>query len=90
MSKECEELVLNINNNSHILKAVFVYDLNRNFIASLGEANPRAACGPQGGKYDGVMVAQRALKISHCTIKNCAKIGGTYKGYIFSYERLID
>jgi hypothetical protein len=74
MSKECEELVLNINNNSHILKAVFVYDLNRNFI----------------GKYDGVMIAQRALKISHCTIKNCAKIGGTYKGYTFSYERLID
>jgi hypothetical protein len=73
-SKECEELVLNINNNSHILKAVFVYDLNRNFI----------------GKYDGVMVAQRALKISHSTIKNYAKIGGTYKGYIFSYERLID
>jgi hypothetical protein len=36
------------------------------------------------------MVAQRALKISHSTIKNYAKIGGTYKGYIFSYERLID
>ena len=59
-------------------------------IEILSLRGPRAACGPQGGKYDGVMVAQRALKISHCTIKNCAKIGGTYKGYIFSYERLID
>jgi group I intron endonuclease len=71
--KECEQLVLSINNNSHIKKAVFVYDTNRNFLA----------------KYDGVMEAQRALKISHSTIKNYAKIGGVYKGYIFSYERLV-
>lgn len=72
-SKECEQLVLSINNNSHIKKAVFIYDTNRNFIA----------------KYDGVMEAQKALKISHSTIKNYAKIGGVYKGYIFSYERLV-
>lgn len=71
--KECEELVLNMNNNSHIKKAVFVYDINRNFF----------------GKYEGVMKAQRALNISHSTIKNYAKIGGGYKGYIFSYERLV-
>jgi len=63
-----------MNNNSHIRKAVFVYDLNRNFI----------------GKYEGVMDAQRALKISHCIIKNSAKIDGVYKGYVFSYERLRD
>ena len=62
-----------MNNNSHIKKAVFVYDINRNFI----------------GKYEGVMKAQRALNISHSTIKNYAKIGGGYKGYIFSYERLV-
>jgi len=73
-SKECEELLLNINNNSHILKAVFVYDLNRKLV----------------GKYDGVMATRRALNISHTTIKNCAKVGGTYNGYIFSYERLRD
>lgn len=72
-SKECEQLVLSINNNSHIKKAVFVYDTNRSFLA----------------KYDGVMEAQRALKISHSTIKNYAKIGGAYKGYIFSYDRLV-
>lgn len=73
-SFECEELLLNINNNCHILKAVFVYDLNRNLI----------------GKYDGVLAAQRTLKISHSTIKKYAKIGGVYNDYIFSYERLID
>jgi len=42
------------------------------------------------GKYDGVMAAQRSLNIGHCTIKKYANIGGEYKGYIFSYERLID
>lgn len=35
------------------------------------------------------MEAQRALNISHCQIKNYAKIGGGNKGYIFSYERLV-
>lgn len=73
-SKECEQLVVEINKSSHIKKAIFVYDTAKNFI----------------GKYDGVMDAQRALKISHLTIKNCAKIGGVYKEYIFSYVRLID
>ena len=73
-SKESDELILNINNKSHIRKAVFVYDMNKNFVA----------------KYDGVMEAQRALGISHCTIKNYAKVNGIYKGYIFRYERLND
>jgi len=73
-SKECEGLVLNMNNNSHIRKAVFLYDINRKFL----------------GKFEGVMDAQRALKISHSTIKNYANVGGVYKGYIFSYERFVD
>ena len=73
-SKECEQLVEEINKSSHIKKAVFVYDINKNFIS----------------KYEGVMDAQRALKISHSTIKNYAKVGGIYKEYIFSYERLVD
>lgn len=73
-SKECEELSLNINNHSHIFKAVFVYDINRKFI----------------DKYEGVMAAQRALNISHSTIKKYAKVGGAYRGYIFSYVRLIE
>lgn len=74
-SKECEQLVEEINKSSYIRKAVFVYDINRNFL----------------GKYEGVMDAQRALKLSHSTIKNYAKVGGAaYKGYIFSYERLVN
>lgn len=73
-SKECEQLVEEINKSSHIKKAVFVYDINKIFI----------------GKYDGVMDAQRALKISHSTIKDYAKVGGIYKEYIFSYKRLLD
>ena len=36
------------------------------------------------------MAAQRALNISHSTIKKYAKVSGDYNGYIFSYERLID
>jgi len=36
------------------------------------------------------MDAQRTLKVSHYIIKNYAKVGGTYKEYIFSYERLVD
>ena len=70
--KECKELILNINNNSHIRKAVFVYDTNKKFIC----------------KYEGVTDAQRALNINHSTIKKYAKLGGAYNGYIFSYERL--
>ena len=73
-SKECEELILKINNNSHIRKAVFVYDVNKNFIC----------------KYEGVTKAQQAFNINHSIIKKYAKIGGTYNGYIFSYERLIN
>ena len=58
--------------NSHIKRAVFVYDKNRNFIF----------------KYEGVTDAQRALKISHSTIKKYAEINAIYKNYIFSFERL--
>jgi group I intron endonuclease len=73
-SKECDKLILDINNNSHIKKAVFVYDVNKNFIR----------------KYDGVTDAQRDLNINHSTIKKYTKVGGSYIGYIFSYERLKD
>ena len=71
-SKECEELVSIINENSDVKKAVFVYDLNKNFVC----------------KHKGVTDAQRALKISHNTIKKYAKLGSIYGKYIFSYERL--
>jgi hypothetical protein len=51
-----------------------VYDKNKNFIC----------------KYDGVTEAQRALNISHLTIKKYAKLASGYKDFIFSYERLED
>ena len=73
-SKECEQLIVKMNNSSHIKKAVFVYDINKNFIC----------------KYDGVTDAQKELKISHSTIKKYANLNGVYNGYIFSYERLIN
>lgn len=71
-SKECEQLILNINNSSHIRKAVFVYDKNKNFIC----------------KYEGVTKAQVALNINHSVIKKHAKLSSAYNGYIFSYARL--
>ncbi len=70
--QECDELILEITNKNYIRKAVFVYDINKNFIC----------------KYDGVLDAQRAFNINHSIIKKYAKIGGIHKGYIFSYERL--
>ena len=70
-SDECSKLVLEMNNNTNIKKAVFVYDTNRNFIA----------------KYDEVTRAQKALNINHSTIKRYAALGETYNGYIFSFER---
>ena len=72
--EERDKLILEINQQSHIKRAIFVYDTNKNFI----------------GKYEGVMAASRALKISHLTIKNHANVGGIYRNYIFSYVRLID
>ena len=71
-SIECDQLILNINNNSHIRKAVFVYDINKKFIH----------------KYDGVTEAQKDLNINHSVIRNCAKVRNAYNSYIFSYERL--
>jgi len=71
-SKEYEELIVAMNNQRDIRKAVFVYDADKKFLA----------------KYEGVTKAQKELNINHSTIKKYAKIGSLYNGYIFSYERL--
>jgi group I intron endonuclease len=71
-SHESKTLIHDILKNSHVKKAVFVYDNNLNFVS----------------KYDGVTDAQRSLNINHSTIKKYAEIGATYKDYIFSFERL--
>jgi len=71
-SKECDGLVLEIIDNKHILKAIFVYDKNKKFIK----------------KYDGVTEAGRAYSISHITIKKYAISSKMYRDTYFSYERL--
>lgn len=73
-SSESKELVSNMINNSHIKRAVFVYDLNKNLLS----------------KYDGVTLAKKALNISHVIIKKHAELKSAYKDYIFSFERLND
>jgi hypothetical protein len=40
-------------------------------------------------KYNGVMEAEKALKISHETIKLSIEQNTTYKGFTFSYQRLL-
>jgi len=66
------ELLVEQIKSSPVEKAVFVYDLDRKFL----------------DKYDGVTATQRGLGVNHLIIRNCAKVGGIYNGYIFSYERL--
>ena len=71
-SKESNNLILEIINNSHVKKAIFVYNLNKEFIS----------------KFEGVTHAQKILKINHDIIKKYAVLNTAYKGYIFTYERL--
>jgi hypothetical protein len=71
-SEEYRNLILEMNNNMHVKKAVFVYDKNKKFIR----------------KYQGVTHAQKDLGISHLTIKKHAELNNAYTNYIFSFERL--
>ena len=72
-STEGRNIELEIKNNSHIRKAVFLHDLDKNFIR----------------KYDGRMFASKELNISHNIIKKYLLLNKPYKGYIFSYNKLI-
>jgi hypothetical protein len=67
-------IILEMNNSSHIKKAVFVYSINKEFIR----------------KFEGVTQASKELNINHCVIKKYALLNAAYKGYICNYERLID
>ena len=73
-SMESSALVKEIIHNSHIKKAIFVYNTNKDFIS----------------KFEGVTHAQRELNINHDIIKKYALLNTPYKGYIFSYLRLLD
>ena len=67
-----KDLITEIIDNSHIKKAIFVYNSNKEFIR----------------KFEGVTHAQKELNINHVIIKKYALLNRPYKGYIFNYERL--
>jgi group I intron endonuclease len=71
-SKESNNIIFDIINSYHIKKAIFVYNLNKEFIH----------------KFEGVTHAQKELNINHNIIKKYALLNTSYKGYIFSYDRL--
>jgi len=71
-SKKANDLILEIKNNFHIKKAIFVYNINYEFIK----------------KFEGVLHAQKELNISHEIIKKYALLNNPYKGYIFNSERI--
>ena len=73
-SIESQTFTREIYNNSHVKKAIFVYNLNREYIR----------------KFDGVTHAEKELNIKQHIIKKYALINMPYEGYIFSYERLKD
>jgi hypothetical protein len=67
-SIEFNNLISDMKKNSHIKKAVFLYNFKRDFIK----------------KFDGVTHAKRELNISHEIIKNHALRNNPYQAYIFS------
>jgi group I intron endonuclease len=73
-SIESNKLIYEIKTNSKIKKAIFVYNLNKEFIC----------------KFDGVTQAEKNLNINHDIIKKYAILNIPYGNYIFSYERLLN
>jgi len=71
-SAEGTNFISCIINNSHIKKAIFVYNAKKELI----------------NIYPGVKQAKKDLHISHEQIKLHAHSKQPYKGYLFSYERL--
>ena len=73
-SNESNHLILEIIKHSHVKKAIFVYNIKKEFIQ----------------KFEGVTHAQKELNINHVVIKKHALLNIPYNGYIFSYDRLKD
>ena len=70
---EYKNLIQTIIECKNIRKAIYVFDPDSILLA----------------KYDGVLEAQKALNISHDTIKNYCKTGKVYNNrFIFSYHNL--
>jgi group I intron endonuclease len=75
-SKEYKELIIDMKNNIHIKKVIFLYIIDLEgkykFIK----------------KFDGIIIAEKELNIRHEIIKNYAIKLLPYNGYLFSYHRL--
>ena len=71
-SKEGQEVILDMKNSSHIRKAIFLFNLQKEFIR----------------RYDGILIASKDLGISHSVIQKNIELKTPYKGYFFSYEKL--
>ncbi len=71
-SKEGQEVILDMENSSHIRKAIFLFNSQKEFIR----------------RYDGILIASKDLGISHSIIQKNIELKTPYKGYFFSYERL--
>jgi hypothetical protein len=72
--RNCDNLIKQIKLNSKIKQAIFVFDLKGKFIS----------------KFNGILEAEKYLKIRHEKIKQSA-ISKTPEGkYLFSYHRILD
>lgn len=72
-SMEGKKIVREIKSNSHIRKAVFLFNLNKQYIR----------------RFDGLVLASKELNVSRGTIKKHAKSKIPYKNFIFSYEQIL-
>lgn len=72
-SLEYMNMIKDIQINSHILKAIFVFNSKNEFLF----------------KFDGILEAQKALNISHDTIKLYLDSGKVYNNYLFSSHRVL-
>ena len=73
-SNESNNIILEIIKHFHVKKAIFVYNIKKEFIY----------------KFEGVTHAQKELNINHDVIKKHALLNIPYNGYIFSYDRSKD
>lgn len=89
-SKEAKDLITKIFYNSHIQKAIFVYNSKKEFKKKfvLPSVRPSEGAVRCGAGLGGVTHVQKELNINHVIIKKYALLNRPYKGYIFNYERL--
>jgi hypothetical protein len=73
-SVEYVNMIKEIQTSSHILKAIFVFNSKNEFLF----------------KFDGVLEAQKALNISHDTIKSHLDSGKAHNNYLFFSHRVLE